>query len=134
MDKINKQRELCKEAVKLIGEFSKEAGFLNKSQLSQIQSTYSDGIITIFNKDGDNIQYLISEISYLFQDKIIDFWPLGNRFFFDVECLKASALKYYSHLDKIEFIEYIGNLHYAELRCNEIIQNLKDIEAATLRL
>ncbi|MDU4889137.1 MAG: hypothetical protein E6344_05965 [Clostridium sp.] len=134
MDKINKQRELCKEAVKLIGEFSKEAGFINECQISHIQSTYSNGIITIFNNDGDNIQYSISEISYLFQDKIIDFWPLGNRFFFDVECLKASALKYYSHLDKIEFIEYIGNLHYTELRCNEIIQQLREIELATLNL
>lgn len=134
MEKILKQKQLCEEAASLIGEFSKEAGFIFETQINKIQCDCGDGTLIITNKDGEDIHYSISEISHLFQDKIIDFWPLGNRFFFDIECYKASAFKHFSDLDKIEFIEYIGNLHYTELRCNEIVTRLKEIEAETLVL
>lgn len=134
MDKLNKLKQLCDEASILIGEFSKEAGYINESQVKKISTTYASGTIIITNKNEETIEYTLSEISYLFQDKIIDFWPLGNRFFFDMECYKTSALKHYDDLDKMEFIEYIGNLHYTELRCNQIVARLKKIEAETFNL
>lgn len=134
VDKIIKQKQLCEEAATLIGEFSKEAGLISETQIKNIKTKASEGTVIITNKDGEDIQYTISEISYLFQDKISDFWPLGNKFFTNLEFTKTIASTYFSDLDKMDFIEYIGNLHYAELRCNEIIQRIKELEYETLSL
>lgn len=134
MNKIVKQRKLCDDAVLLIKEFSKEAGFISESQIKKVESNEAGNTIIITNKCGQSIEYNLSEIGYLFEDKILNFWPCGNRFFIDIQNLKSNSTKYYSELERLEFIECIGNLNYTELKCMDLLDRIKLIEAETLYL
>lgn len=134
MDKMNNQKKLCDEAVKLIREFANEASFLDQRQLQHIKSTPKGNTIILENTYGIDIEYSLSELSYLFKDKLQNFWPCGDNFFHSLDFRKTNVIEQYKNFDKLEFIEYIGNLNYTELRCKEIYKRLQDIEKETLIL
>ena len=108
MSKLEQRMKLAKEAAGLIEEFRGEAGTLGHNPLRSV-SIKEDGEIIEVDDEFDG--------------------------FYEAISLAEADLEYdFKRLSKTEFKEYVGNLKYAEYRCEEIYKRLEEIEREALEL
>ena len=124
-----KMIELAEEAVELIKNFRRETIVLCGENILEdvaIKINEEDDLILVSiivkNKYEEKEEYMLSEISDVFNAEYN--YPEGLSEGFDLERSLVDKDK----MTRNEFLKFMGDLYYAELRCNEIYERLQEIE------
>lgn len=128
MNKLEKLMKLSNEAVDLIKEFREEAEILGTNPLRSI-SIKNGGKVIEVDDDFDGIkEYPINKISSIFKLEMRGVGPCTAGFYEAVSLAEADLEYDFKRYSKEEFKEYVGNLKYAEYRCEAIYERLEEIE------
>lgn len=130
MNKIEKRIKLANEAKDLITEFRKEESILGENVLKGISVSEDGSIIYVDDLYEGLEEYDLDCISSIFRAAIEGFGPCGPRFFEAIDMSIADIEYDYKNKKKSreEFINYVGSLYYAQYRCEEIYNRLKEID------
>ena len=128
MNNIERRIELAKEAVELIKEFGEEASFLGDNPINSIEINENGSIIEIDHEYDGLEQYKLSKISSIFLSEMRGWGPCSAGFYEAISLAEDDLEDEFKSLSKTEFKEYVGNLKYAEYRCEEIYIRLEAIE------
>lgn len=134
MENLNKQKELAKEAVRLIKEFRKESEILGDNPLVGIKIKKSGAIIEVEDSYEGIIEYELNEISSIFSTEMRGWGPCSAGFYEAISLAESDLESDFEKLSKSEFKKYVGNLKYAEYRCEAIYKRLEEIEKEALSL
>ena len=128
MSKLEKIMKLANEAVELIKEFREEAAILGCNSLKSVTIQEEGEIIEVDDEFEGIKEYSLTDISSVFTIEMRGWGPCPAGFYEGLE-LSLDDLDYkFKKLSKEEFKEYVGNLKYAEYRCEEIYKRLEEIE------
>lgn len=128
MNKLEKLMKLSNEAVDLIKEFREEAEILGTNPLRSI-SIKNGGEVIEVDDDFEGIkEYPINKISSIFELEMRGTAPCTAGFYEAVSLAEADLEYDFKRYSKEEFKEYVGNLKYAEYRCEAIYERLEEIE------
>ena len=128
MNKLEKLMKLSNEAVDLIKEFREEAEILGTNPLRSI-SIKNGGEVIEVDDDFEGIkEYPINKISSIFELEMRGVGPCTAGFYEAVSLAEADLEYDFKRYSKEEFKEYVGNLKYAEYRCEAIYKRLEEIE------
>lgn len=130
MNNLEKRKKLANEAVMLIKEFNREAGFVVDSLFSSIVANEIGNKIIIEDPyENEVYEYDLTMVSLLLEKELYGSAPCGGYGLYDaIEEEKEEAKRDYRSVRKDAFIRYIGRLYYIELRVDEIYERLKEIE------
>lgn len=127
MSKLEKRMKLANEAVELIKEFREEAGILGHNPLKSVTIQEDGETIEVDDEFDGVIEYSLTEISSVFSTEMR--WGPCSAGFYEAMDLALDDLEdVFKKFSKEEFKEYVGNLKYAEYRCEEIYKRLEKIE------
>ena len=128
MSKLEKRMKLANEAIELIKEFREEAGILGNNPLKSV-SIKEDGEIIEVDDEFEGIkEYSLNKISSIFELEMRGYGPCTAGFYEAVSLAEADLEYDFKRYSKEEFKEYVGNLKYAEYRCEAIYERLEEIE------
>ena len=128
MSKLEKRMKLANEAVELIKEFREEAGILGHNPLKSVTIQEDGEIIEVDDEFEGVEEYCLTDISSVFSTEMRGWGPCSAGFYEAMD-LALDDLEYvFKKSSKEEFKEYVGNLKYAEYRCEEIYKRLEEIE------
>ena len=134
MNNDDKILKLAEEAKNLIIEFRNESSILGENLLKSIEVSEDGLTFTIDNLYDGVEEFDLTHISSVFQLEM-DGWAMCSPSFY--ECLdhtKADLEWKYKEKSRDEFINYVGQLYYAEYRCEEIYKRLKEIDDEASKL
>ena len=133
MSKLKQRMKLAKEAAGLIEEFRREEGILGHNPLQSVAK--EDGRIIEVDDEFDGvIEYSLTEISSVFALEMRGWGPCSAGFYETMESALNDLENNFKTYSKEEFKEYVGDLKYAEYRCEEIYKRLEEIEREALEL
>ena len=128
MSKLEKRMKLAKEAVELIKEFRGEEAILGHNPLRAVSIKEDGEIIEVDDEFDGVIEYSLTDISSIFTLEMRGWGPCSAGFYEAISLAEADLEYDFKRLSKTEFKEYVGNLKYAEYRCEEIYKRLEEIE------
>ena len=128
MSNIERKMELAKEAVELIKEFGEEASIVGDNPIKSIEIKENGSIIEIDHEYDGLEEYQLSKISSIFLSEMRGWGPCSAGFYEAISLAEDDLEDEFKSLSKTEFKEYVGNLKYAEYRCEEIYIRLEAIE------
>ena len=128
MSNIEIKMELAKEAVELIKEFGEEASIVGDNPIKSIEIKEDGSIIEIDHEYDGLEEYQLSKISSIFLSEMRGWGPCSAGFYEAISLAEDDLEDEFKSLSKTEFKEYVGNLKYAEYRCEEIYIRLEAIE------
>ena len=134
MSKLEKRMKLAKEAVELIKEFRGEEAILGHNPLRAVSIKEDGEIIEVDDEFDGVIEYSLTDISSIFTLEMRGWGPCSAGFYEAISLAEGELEYEFKRLSKKEFKEYVGNLKYAEYRCEEIYERLKQIEREALEL
>ena len=134
MSKLEKRMKLAKEAVELIKEFRGEEAILGHNPLRAVSIKEDGEIIEVDDEFDGVIGYSLTNISSIFALEMRGWGPCSAGFYEAISLAEGDLEYEFKTLSKTEFKEYVGNLKYAEYRCEEIYKRLKQIEREASRL
>ena len=134
MSKLEQRMKLANEAARLIEEFRGEEGILGHNTLQSVSIKEDGEIIEVDDEFEGVIEYSITNISSVFALEMRGWGPCSAGFYEAISLAEADLEYDFKRLSKTEFKEYVGNLKYAEYRCEEIYKRLKEIEREALEL
>ena len=92
-----------------------------------------DGSIIEIDHEYDGLEeYQLSKISSIFLSEMRGWGPCSAGFYEAISLAEADLEYDFKRLSKTEFKEYVGNLKYAEYRCEEIYKRLEEIDERLL--
>ncbi len=128
MSKLEKRMKLANEAVELIKEFREEAGILGHNPLKSVTIQEDGETIEVDDEFDGVIEYSLTEISSVFSTEMRGWGPCSAGFYEAMDLALDDLEDVFKKFSKEEFKEYVGNLKYAEYRCEEIYKRLEEIE------
>lgn len=129
MNNNEKILKLSEEAKNLIIEFRNESSILGENLLKSIEVSEDGLTFTIDNLFDGVEEFELTDISSVFRLEM-DGWALCSPSFYEcLDHIKDELGCTYKEKSKDEFISYVGKLYYAEYRCAEIYERLKEIES-----
>lgn len=128
MSKLEKRMKLVNEAVELIKEFREEAGILGHNPLKSVTIQEDGETIEVDDEFDGVIEYSLTEISSVFSTEMRGWGPCSAGFYEAMDLALDDLEDVFKKFSKEEFKEYVGNLKYAEYRCEEIYKRLEKIE------
>lgn len=128
MERTERKKELAKEAAKLIKEFKKVEEVIAANTFKSVRVDRDGSAVLIEDVNMGKLRYGIDFVSAVVGFKIQGFGPCGSDFYSALEEQRAFVKEKYNELSKKEFVNYMGNLHYVECRCEEIYKRLQEIE------
>ena len=134
MSKLKQMMKLAKEAARLIEEFRGEEGILGHNPLQSVSIKEDGRIIEVDDEFDGVIEYSLTNISSVFALEMRGWGPCLAGFYEAISLAEGELEYEFKTLSKKEFKEYVGNLKYAEYRCEEIYERLKQIEREALEL
>ena len=134
MSNIDKQMKLANEAVELIKEFRETAAVLGENFFKGICIKDDGASIEIDDKYEGVKEYSLFDISSVFTVEMRGWGPCSSSFYEGIGLAEAELEYAYKEYSKEEFKEYVGNLKYAEYRCEEIYLRLEEIENEALNV
>ena len=134
MNNNDKVLKLAQEAKNLIIEFRNEASVLGVNPLNNI-SISEDGFAITIDSDLTGVtEFSLFEISSALHDDM-ECWGPASPAFYECMSLSISEIEFkYSEKSKDEFINYVGQLYYAQYRCEEIYKRLQEIDNEASKL
>ena len=134
MSKLKQRMKLAKEAAGLIEEFRREEGILGHNHLQSVAIKEDGRIIEVDDEFDGVIEYSLTEISSVFALEMRGWGPCSAGFYEAISLAEGELEYEFKTLSKTEFKEYVGNLKYAEYRCEEIYERLEEIEREAWKL
>ena len=134
MSKLKQRMKLAKEAVELIKEFRGEEAILGHNPLRAVSIKEDGEIIEVDDEFDGVIEYSLTDISSIFTLEMRGWGPCSAGFYEAISLAEGELEYEFKRLSKKEFKEYVGNLKYAEYRCEEIYKRLEEIEREASRL
>ena len=128
MNNIERKMELAKEAVELIKEFGEEASIVGDNPIKSIEIKENGAIIEVDDEYEGIKEYSLSKISSIFLSEMRGWGPCSAGFYEAISLAEDDLEDDFKSLSKTEFKEYVGNLKYAEYRCEEIYIRLEEVE------
>ena len=128
MRKLEKRMKLANEAVELIKEFREEAGILGHNPLKSVTIQEDGEIIEVDDEFEGVEEYCLTDISSVFSTEMRGWGPCSAGFYEAMDLALDDLEDVFKKSSKEEFKEYVGNLKYAEYRCEEIYKRLEEIE------
>ena len=128
MSKLEKRMKLANEAVELIKEFREEAGILGHNPLKSVTIQEDGEIIEVDDEFEGVEEYCLTDISSVFSTEMRGWGPCSAGFYEAMDLALDDLEDVFKKFSKEEFKEYVGNLKYAEYRCEEIYKRLEEIE------
>ena len=128
MNNVERKMALAKEAVELIKEFGEEESIVGDNPIKSIEIKENGSIIEIDHEYEGLEEYKLSEISSIFLSEMRGWGPCPAGFYEAISLAENDLEDDFKNLSKTEFKEYVGNLKYAEYRCEEIYIRLEAIE------
>ena len=128
MSKLEKIMKLANEAVELIKEFREEAAMLGCNPLKSVTIQEDGEIIEVDDEFEGVEEYCITDISSVFSTEMRGWGPCSAGFYEAMDLALDDLEDVFKKSSKEEFKEYVGNLKYAEYRCEEIYKRLEEIE------
>ena len=128
MSKLEKRTKLANEAVKLIKEFREEAAILGCNPLKSVTIQEDGEIIEVDDEFEGVEEYCLTDISSVFSTEMRGWGPCSAGFYEAMDLALDDLEDVFKKSSKEEFKEYVGNLKYAEYRCEEIYKRLEEIE------
>ena len=128
MSKLEKRMKLANEAVELIKEFREEAGILGHNPLKSVTIQEDGETIEVDDEFDGVIEYSLTEISSVFSTEMRGWGPCSAGFYEAMDLALDDLEDVFKKFSKEEFKEYVGNLKYAEYRCEEIYKRFEKIE------
>ena len=134
MSKLKQRMKLAKEAVELIKEFRGEEAILGHNPLRAVSIKEDGEIIEVDDEFDGVIEYSLTDISSIFTLEMRGWGPCSAGFYEAISLAEGELEYEFKTLSKTEFKEYVGNLKYAEYRCEEIYKRLEEIEREAWKL
>ena len=134
MSNIERKMEWAKEAVELIKEFGEEASIVGDNPIKSVEIKENGAIIEVDDEFDGVIGYSLTNISSVFALEMRGWGPCPAGFYEAMEAALSSLESDFKRYSKEEFKEYVGDLKYAEYRCEEIYKRLEEIEREALEL
>ena len=128
MNRLERLMKLANEAVELIKEFRKEAEILGINPLRAISIKNHGEIIEVDDEFEGIKEYSLNKISSIFELEMRGYGPCTAGFYEAVSLAEADLEYDFKRYSKEEFKDYVGNLKYAEYRCEAIYERLEEIE------
>ena len=134
MNNNDKVLKLAEEAKNLIIEFRNEASVLGENPLNDI-SISEDGFEITIDSDWTGVtEFSLFEISSALHDDM-ECWGSASPAFYECIDMSISLIdEKYSEKNRDEFINYVGQLYYAQYRCEEIYERLQEIDDEASKL
>ena len=134
MNNVERKMALAKEAVELIKEFGEEESIVGDNPIKSIEIKENGSIIEIDHEYDGLKKYKLPEISSIFLSEMRGWGPCSAGFYEAISLAEDDLEDEFKSLSKTEFKEYVGNLKYAEYRCEEIYKRLEEIEREVCNL
>ena len=134
MSKLKQRMKLANEAARLIEEFRGEEGILGHNTLRSVSIKEDGEIIEVDDEFDGVIEYSLTDISSIFTLEMRGWGPCPAGFYEAISLAEGELEYEFKRLSKKEFKEYVGNLKYAEYRCEEIYKRLEEIGEEASRL
>ena len=112
----------------LIREVIESGLILEGNFITNIEKSDDNKEFILKDKNGNYIEYSLSEISNIFSDEFEGLYDLEGNIFDYINEVKSENKKKYESLSKEEFINYIGRLYYLQYKCEEVYAKLKELE------
>lgn len=127
MKTLDKRKMLVDEAITLIREFE---GISLDIRETRIEELKIDDEYTKISYEAEGMQFTfpLTQISHIYQSDFDGFAGLEPTFPERVMDIKGDISQQFTAMTKDDFIHYVGNIYYANLRCREIYARLKDID------
>ena len=118
----------------MIKEFRGEEAILGHNPLRAVSIKEDGEIIEVDDEFDGVIEYSLTDISSIFTLEMRGWGPCPAGFYEAISLAEGELEYEFKRLSKKEFKEYVGNLKYAEYRCEEIYIRLEEIEREALEL
>lgn len=128
MSNLERQKELAKEAVKLIRDYIKYTAVLGDELYESVRANKSGSKITIIDSVDDKSVYDLVDISSFLSKELRGFGPFNSGFYESIELEKNEFENKIETMSKKEFIKYAGEIIYIETIAEKMYERLQEIE------
>lgn len=127
MDTLDKRKKLVDEAISLIREFEGISVDIRETRIKEL--SLDDEYTKIsYELEGEKLIFPLTKISHIYEIEFEGLGELSPTFPELVSAVKQNIESNFNEMSKEDFIHFVGNIYYADLRCREIYKQLKEIE------
>ncbi|MGL4656739.1 MAG: hypothetical protein ACRCWM_12795 [Sarcina sp.] len=127
MDTLDKRKKLVDEAISLIREFEGISVDIRETRIKEL--SLDDQYTRIsYELEGEKLTFPLTQISHIYEIEFEGLGELSPTFPELVSVVKQNIEINFNEMSKEDFIHFVGNIYYADLRCREIYKQLKEIE------
>ncbi|MGL4450884.1 MAG: hypothetical protein ACRCTZ_06795 [Sarcina sp.] len=127
MDTLDKRKKLVDEAISLIREFEGISVDIRETRIEEL--SLDDEYTKIsYELEGEKLEFPLTQISHIYEIEFEGLGELSPTFPELVSAVKQNIENNFNEMSKDDFIHFVGNIYYADLRCREIYKRLKEIE------
>lgn len=127
MDTLDKRKRLVDEAISLIREFEGISVDIRETRIEEL--SLDDEYTKIsYELEGEKLVFPLTQISHIYEIEFEGLGDLPPTFPELVSAVKQNIEVNFNEMSKEDFIHFVGNIYYADLRCREIYKQLKEIE------
>lgn len=127
MDRLNERKRLVDEVISLIREFEGIAADIRETRIREL--SIADDYSTIsYELEDEKFTFPITQISGLYQAEFEGLAGTEPMFVEQIEAIKQDMRYNFPKMQKEDFIHYVGSIYYADFRCKEIYDRLREID------
>lgn len=127
MDTLEQRKKLVDEAISLIREFEGISVDIRETRIKEL--SLDDEYTKIsYELEGEKLIFPLTKISHIYEIEFEGLGELSPTFPELVSVVKQNIESNFNEMSKEDFIHFVGNIYYADLRCREIYKQLKEIE------
>ena len=127
MEIVDERKNLIDEVISLIREFEGISVDIRETRIKEL-SIDDDYTSISYELEGEKLTFPLTKISHIYEIEFEGLGDLAPTFPELVASVKQNIEENFSKMSKEDFIHFVGNIYYADLRCREIYKELKQIE------
>ena len=127
MDIVDERKNLIDEVISLIREFEGISVDIRETRIKEL-SIADDYTSISYELEGEKLIFPLTQISHIYEIEFEGLGDLAPTFPELVSSVKKNIEVNFNEMSKEDFIYFVGNIYYADLRCREIYKELKEIE------
>lgn len=127
MDIVDERKNLIDNVISLIREFEGISVDIRETRIKEL-SIEEDYTSISYELEGEKLTFPLTQISHIYEIEFEGLGDLAPTFPELVASAKQNIEENFNQMSKEDFIHFVGNIYYADLRCREIYKELKEIE------
>lgn len=127
MEIVDERKNLIDEVISLIREFEGISVDIRETRIKEL-SIADDYTSISYELEGEKLTFPLTQISHIYEIEFEGLGDLAPTFPELVASVKKNIEENFNQMSKEDFIHFVGNIYYADLRCREIYKELKEIE------